>query len=297
VSEEESAFAQSWKVEEPDGIKPVGLMTRVVTAVAYAAVVLGAIALGRYVTGVVFGLMAGAAALEFYTMSRRESRLPNELFGVAAAGIMPIAAAFWGMGGLSAIMTALIVGSLVWHVVFVRVRTADTATTVFGALYTGFLLAYLVLIIDTFAAGTVLAFAVVISVWANDSFAYLVGSMIGRHKMAPRISPKKSWEGFIAGLIGTVVVWVLLVTAVPALLPSMPETGLSLWWALLTGLAVGIAVVIGDLAESRMKREAGVKDAGNILPGHGGFLDRLDSLILVCLVAYWMLWWGGAILR
>ncbi len=289
------ASKQNWTVEEPEGIKRVGLFTRFVTAAAYAAVVLGAIAFGRYATGVVFGVMAGAAALEFYAMSRREARLPNELFGVLAAGFMPMAAALWGMAGLTAIMTALVAASLVWHVVFIRVRTADTAITVFGALYTGFLIAYLVLIIEVFAAGTILAFAVVISVWANDSLAYLVGSMIGRHKMAPRISPKKSWEGFLAGLGGTLIVWVSLVTWIPSTLPSLPDTGLSLTWAICTGLAIGVTVVIGDLAESRMKREAGVKDAGTILPGHGGFLDRIDSLILVCLVAYWMLWWGGAL--
>lgn len=297
MTDAESDVKRNRNVEEPDGIKSVGLVTRLVTAVAYGAVVLGAIALGRYATGVVFGVMAGAAALEFYTMSRREARLPNELFGVLAAGFMPMAAALWGMAGLSAIMTALVAASLVWHVAFVRLRTADTAITVFGALYTGFLLAYLILIIDVFTAGTMLAFAVVASVWLNDSLAYLVGSMIGRHKMAPRISPKKSWEGFFAGLTGTVIVWVSLVTWIPAVVPSLPDTGLSLPWAIATGLTIGVAVVIGDLVESRMKREAGVKDAGNILPGHGGFLDRLDSLILVCLVAYWMLWWGGATLR
>jgi len=294
VAEDQSAFSMSANIQEPDGIKPVGLITRVITALAYGTVVLGAIALGPLPTGVVFGIMAGWAALEFYAMSRRESRLPNEFFGVAAAGFMPVAAALWGMGGLSAIMTALIAASLVWHVVFVRVRTTDTATTVFGALYTGFLLAYLVLIISEFAAGTELAFAVVASVWINDSFAFFFGSMFGRHKMSPRISPKKSWEGFFAGLMGTLAVWALLVLAVPRLFPTLPETGLSLTWALLTALAVGIAVVIGDLAESRMKREAGVKDSGNALPGHGGFLDRLDSMILACLVAYWMMWWGGA---
>lgn len=292
-----SASKRNWKVEEPDGIKSGGLLTRVMTAFAYAVVVLGAIALGRYATGVVFGIMSGAAALEFYAMSRREARLPNELFGVLAAGFMPMAAALWGMSGLTAIMTALVAASLVWHVLFVRVRTADTAITVFGALYTGFLIAYLVLIIEVFAAGTILAIAVVISVWVNDSLAYLVGSMVGRHKMSPRISPKKSWEGFFAGLAGTVVVWVSFVTWIPAVVPSLPDTGLSLPWAIATGVAIGVTVVIGDLAESRMKREAGVKDAGTILPGHGGFLDRVDSLILVCLVAYWMLWWGGATLR
>ncbi len=297
MTDTQSASKRNWKVEEPAGIKPARLLTRVVTAVAYGAIVLGAIAFGRYATGVVFGVMAGGAALEFYAMSRREARLPNEVFGVAAAGFMPMAAALWGMAGLSAIMTALVAASLVWHVWFIRVRTADTAITVFGALYTGFLIAYLVLIIDVFSAGTILAFSVVVSVWANDSLAYLVGSMFGRYKMAPRISPKKSWEGFFAGLAGTLVVWLSLVTWIPAVFPALPNTGLSLLWAIFTGITISLAVVVGDLAESRMKREAGVKDAGTILPGHGGFLDRLDSLILVCLVAYWMLWWGGATLR
>ena len=102
----------------------------------------------------------------------------------------------------------MIAASLVWHVSFVRVRTADTALTVFGAVYTGFLLAYLVLILRVFSSGMILAFAVVLSVWANDSLAYLVGSTFGRHKMAPRISPKKSWEGFIAGILGSMAVWV-----------------------------------------------------------------------------------------
>ena len=103
-----------------------------------------------------------------------------------------------------------------WHVFFVRVRTSDTATTVFGAVYTGFLLAYLVLILRVFDYGMILAFAVVLSVWANDSLAYLVGSTLGRHKMAPRISPKKSWEGFVAGIAGSMIVWVGLAVLVPA---------------------------------------------------------------------------------
>jgi phosphatidate cytidylyltransferase len=178
----------------------------------------------------------------------------------------------------------------VWHVLFIRVRTADTAMTVFGAVYTGFLLAYLVLI-RRFDNGLLLSIAVVFSVWAADMGAYFIGSLLGRHKMAPLISPKKSWEGTAAGALFAVGIW--------ALVPLVPTTALTpgapMMWglALLTGAAVALSSVIGDLAESRMKREAGIKDSGNSLPGHGGFLDRLDSLILVCLVAYWVMWWGG----
>lgn len=281
----------SRSVREPDGIKPVSFVIRAATAIGYAAAVVGSLFLGSLGVGALFGVMAGFCAAEFYAMERRESRLPNEFFGVTAASAMPLAAALWGTGGLSAVVTALAAASLVWHVWFLRVRTADTAVTVFGAVYTGFLLTYLVLIRE-FDAGLPLSLAVVASVWVGDSFAYLFGSTLGRHRLAPRISPRKSWEGFFAGTIGTVAVWAV-VPSLPRLGIALPGADLSLPWALLTGLAIGIAALIGDLFESRMKREAGVKDSGNALPGHGGFLDRLDSLILVCLVAYWMLWWGG----
>jgi phosphatidate cytidylyltransferase len=287
------------RIEEPEGIKPQGLGVRLVTSAVYAAVVLGAIWFGEHgplgsyepiVLGVVFGIFAGFAAAEFYALSRREARLPNDGFGILAAVAMPVFAALWGMAGLTAVMTALIAGSLVWHVIFVRVRTADTALTVFGAVYTGFMLAYLVLILRVFSSGMLLAFAVVFSVWANDSLAYLVGSTLGRHKMSPRISPKKSWEGFIAGVSGSVAIWVGLAL-------GFPQVGVGVPLAVSVGSLVGVAVLVGDLFESRMKREAGVKDSGNLLPGHGGFLDRLDSLILVCLVAYWLLHWAGVPLR
>jgi phosphatidate cytidylyltransferase len=275
--------------ESPEGLKPRKLGLRIVTGVLYAVVILVVLVSGSFVTGVAFGIMAGFAAAEFYAMQRRESRLPNEVFGVAAATLMPIAAAVWELRGLSSTVTALFALSLFWHVAFHRVGTADTAETIFGALYTGFLLGYLVLVREL-DGGLVLSIALVASVWAADSVAYLVGSAIGRHKMVPSISPKKSWEGFIAGVLGCVLVWSLVPLAgrLPVEAPNIP-----LWLAILTGVGVAVSSLVGDLAESRMKREAGVKDSGHALPGHGGFLDRLDSLIFACLVAYWILWWGG----
>ncbi len=286
--------AASAKTERPAGLNPRSLAGRVGTGLAYGLVVVISLAAGTLVTGLVFGIMAAFAASEFYAMERREARLPNEMFGIAAAGLMPLAAALWGLQGLSAVVTALIAASLVWHTMFVRVRTADTAITVFGAVYTGFLLAYLVLV-RSYEAGLVLALTLVLSVWCMDVFAFFFGSLFGRHKMAPRISPKKSWEGFLAGALGSVGVWVALPFVPSFTLGPLhfANPGISIGLAILTGVAVAVSSVIGDLAESRMKREAGVKDSGTSLPGHGGFLDRLDSLILVCLVAYWVLWWGG----
>ncbi|MBI5230729.1 MAG: phosphatidate cytidylyltransferase [Coriobacteriales bacterium] len=235
--------------------------------------------------GVIIAAMAAFASWEFYQIARREQRLPNELFGVVAAAAMPVMAALLGLRGTSASLTALVALAIPWSVLYTRVRTADVAVTVFGSVYTGFMLSYLVLVREL-KFGLILSFAFIVSVWASDVVAYFVGSLWGRHKLSPRISPKKSWEGFFGGFLATVAVWV----AVPTL---FPETGVTMWLALLTGAAVAVSALIGDLFESRVKREAGIKDSGYMLPGHGGFLDRLDSTIFASFVVYWVLWWGG----
>ena len=132
-----------------------------------------------------------------------------------------------------------------------------------------------------------LVLGILLSVWANDSFAYLVGSKFGKHKLAPRTSPKKSWEGFFAGLAGSAVFWCLM-TLVPGVTMSIPQ-------AILFGLASGLMGVLGDLAESRIKRNSGFKDSGTIMPGHGGLLDRCDSLFLVAVTSAILLVAGGCI--
>ncbi len=259
-------------------------VVRTATAAIYAAIMISAILWGRDLgLGVVLSIAGMFAVGELYAITRREHRLPNEILGIVAVGSMPIAAALAGWLGLMSAVTALVIAAVAWHVAFRQVRTSDTAVTVFGALYVGFLLSFFVLI-RQLDDGTILALATLFSVWANDVFAYLIGSTLGRHKMAPRISPHKSWEGFAAGTAFTMLVWYLTGLVV--------DIGLSTAWLLLVGAAIALAAVLGDLFESRIKREAGVKDSGTLLPGHGGFLDRFDSLILVSIVAYHLLWIG-----
>lgn len=266
------------------GLSALGV--RLGTALVLGVVMLAVVIWGRSLgLGLLLGVISALASAEFYTITRRENRLPNEVFGVAAAAAMPVAAAIWGKIGLTASVTLLVVAALAWHLAFRQVRTSDTAVTVFGAVYVGFLLAHLVLVREL-DFGTELTLAVILSVWANDVFAYLIGSTMGRHKLAPSISPKKSWEGFVAGTLFTVLVWVGVYFVTDSPLP--------LGWLAITGVGISLAAIVGDLAESRLKREAGVKDSGALLPGHGGFLDRFDSLILVSVVAYYVLVWGGA---
>lgn len=142
----------------------------------------------------------------------------------------------------------------------------------------------------------IFVFTLITIVWANDTGAYLVGSSIGKHKMAPKISPKKSWEGFFGGVIFAIAVsliWYSLywskvdgsqlqemifgVEAVDNIVPRI------LW--MLFGLCVAVAAVVGDLFESKLKRNLGVKDSGNMIPGHGGMLDRFDATFMAVYVA------------
>lgn len=121
------------------------------------------------------------------------------------------------------------------------------------------------------------------TVWANDVGAYLVGMAIGRHKMAPKISPKKSWEGFIGGLIfgisAAIAWWIFYFGPAQALEVGVEYPSNTLIWAGL-GLLTALAAVVGDLVESKFKRSLGVKDSGKLIPGHGGILDRFDALYL-----------------
>ena len=135
--------------------------------------------------------------------------------------------------------------------------------------------------------GAILVLGLFVSVWGSDAFAYLIGSAIGKHKLAPHISPNKSWEGFIAGLVFAMIVWYLL--------SYIPGVSLSLPQALIFGLINGLAGVLGDLVESRIKRNSGFKDSGTIMPGHGGLLDRCDSQFLVTLSGTILLVLGGCI--
>lgn len=122
----------------------------------------------------------------------------------------------------------------------------------------------------------------VVLVWVNDCFAYMGGSLLGRHKMWERHSPGKTWEGTAIGVVFCVVAAVFLG---PLLVPDCADA-LAWWQWMVIGLVCGVVGTLGDLAESMLKRSVGVKDSGNIMPGHGGFLDRFDSLLVITPVIF-----------
>jgi phosphatidate cytidylyltransferase len=128
------------------------------------------------------------------------------------------------------------------------------------------------------------------AVWAGDIVALYVGRSLGRHKLAPRLSPGKTWEGAVGSLLGSLLVTVLLLVLAVQLakhdILTLAFHGTLAHWLILA-LVVNVAAQVGDLAESALKRSAGVKDSGTLLPGHGGVLDRIDALLLAAPVLWY----------
>lgn len=262
------------------------LLTRTTSGAIYAITVVVCLFWGRVPTMVLIAGMAWLCCSEFYRIVRMGGRMPNELIGLTAAVLYPVVALL-NPGAMTLVTLLSMLACGIWYVLTPRFSISDASITMFGAIYTGLLLSSVVTIrmASPGFEGALLTFGTMGSIWLSDAAAYFVGSRIGKHKMAPRISPNKSWEGFFGGMVGSILIWVLLFI--------LKVEDISLPLALLAGVLVDITGVAGDLFESRLKRSVGVKDSGNLLPGHGGLLDRTDSLLFGCMTALFILRFGG----
>lgn len=288
TSERKAVAAGAPAAKNGTGSWLAGFITRAAAGIVYAVVFILCLVLGIVPTAIFVSVMSGLCCYEFFRMTRLDGKMANERMGIAAAVLFPLSALGDSML-LNALLFALMLAVGIWYVWSPRTRISDVAVTLMGPIYTGFMLSAIVLLRDAVPgfAGALLSVGVCASLWVSDSFAYIVGSRIGKHKMVPKISPKKSWEGFVGGILGSVLIWLILWVT--------HFYKLSLLYALLCGVVVSILGVIGDLIESRIKRGVGVKDSGNLIPGHGGMLDRSDSLICGCITAQLMLMIGGVL--
>ena len=157
---------------------------------------------------------------------------------------------------------------------------SEWSVTFFGIFYVSWSLSHLLLLRDLRPYGQTITFMLFVMIWAADIFAYLVGKKWGRRHLAESISPKKTWEGTFAGVLASVIVALLF--QVCAL-----KTTLRISEAIFLGLLIGVLSLVSDLGESLIKRSAGVKDSSNLLPGHGGVLDRFDSFLLTSPIFYY----------
>jgi len=234
------------------------------------------------------GAAAALGAVEFYRLGTHAGARPLTVFGVIWAVLFVVAALFdvdWGTGALLASAAVL---PLVWLVVFRRdTRFQSWVWTLTGILYLGWTLGHYVAL-RQLDHGRELVILAVFTTFACDTSAFFVGRAWGRHHMAPAISPHKTWEGAIGGFVGAVAAALALRS-----LLSLGDWSLPLNYveAIGVGCLIGVVAQLGDLLESLLKRRAGVKDSGNLIPGHGGVLDRIDSLVFTGVIVYYFVLW------
>ncbi|MDQ6879525.1 MAG: phosphatidate cytidylyltransferase [Candidatus Dormibacteraeota bacterium] len=261
------------------GTKPSPLMVRILSAFVILAIVIGAIYAGTYGAYALAAVLGGLALWEFRGLSDgMGSRAPSWL-------LFPLGAFFAYSGTLLkqvdvnlVLSLSLVVGLAAF--LFVpgkRQGLGRWAMGVAGALYIGMPLNYYLLLYASQPHGLVWVLFTIFAIVANDSLALLIGSRFGRHPFFPSISPRKTAEGAIAGVVGSVIVMLVGVSAIIGLAPIH---------AIALGILVGVSAQMGDLVESQMKRIAEVKDSSNLIPGHGGVLDRLDSILFPPILVY-----------
>jgi phosphatidate cytidylyltransferase len=270
--------------------------TAIRTAVAAVGIpiAVAAMYLGGWVLAALLALCAVLAARELFRMAEKKRALPLDAVGLAgAAGLIALAAVDPARGvdtplpsaGLVVIVVAALTASI-WQRGVQGEPLLSVAVTLMGAVYPALLafalfLRHLPDVVSPLHGTAILLFPVVLT-WLSDTFAYFAGRMWGKKKLIPKVSPGKTVAGSLGAVIGTP----LAAVGYSILLQRFPTWRMGIGEALAFGILVSIAAQVGDLAESLLKRDVGVKDSGRLLPGHGGALDRFDSLFFTLPLGY-----------
>jgi phosphatidate cytidylyltransferase len=256
----------------------------IVTGVALAVVALIALAVQPWAFAIVAGGVALLAQAELYTTMRHRGFQAATALGLVLGALVMGAAYFRGEPAMLLFVVLSVPLGLLWHMAAAPKARLDlvmnVGATLFGILYVPLLASFILLLLIQQNSGQVIMLSVLgLTIW-YDVAAFAIGTLWGSRPLAPTISPKKSWEGLIGATVATFAVAIAVLPFVEILTPAR-------------SLAVAAVVVIfaplGDLAESAIKRDLGVKDMGSILPGHGGMLDRFDSVLFVAPAAFYLL--------
>jgi phosphatidate cytidylyltransferase len=272
------------------------LTRRIIFAVIAAPIAIAIVYYGDWALAILLSILAALAAWELFRIARETGALPLEPAGITLAALLPIAVHAQRLGLYSLSLTTLVALLLLLFASTIWLRgpagkpLASVSITAFGVAYAGLFSYIYALRYHDYAvgaaAGTALVLLPVLLTWTTDIGAYMFGRTFGRKKLIPSISPGKTVEGAVGGLGLAIVVCLLYVRFI---LMRYAQLGLTIQGAVLFAVVVSVAAQTGDLAESLLKREAGIKDSSRIIPGHGGILDRFDSLLFVMPIAFLLL--------
>jgi phosphatidate cytidylyltransferase len=264
---------------------------RLITALGLALVGLPAILLGGVFYFLLMGTFLIGAAWEFVNLFRAVKFQPQMQVTVGGVALILITRMFFPQFAMPVFAGTILV-ALAWHLIsYERGRdeaALDFGVTVTGLAYIGWIGAYL-LDIRNLPEGGWWFMLVLPSVWLADSGAYSIGRAYGKHKLAPRLSPKKSWEGYGASVFTGMIGGAFLVYAYTTY--GSLTGDIAIWQGAVLGLILGAVTPLGDLGESMIKRQSGIKDSSDVIPGHGGFFDRIDTWLWGAVIGYYFLVW------
>ncbi len=262
------------------------LKTRVIVSVILIPVVIAIVWFGEPWFPILVAGWGSVAAWEFFHLVAK-NKTPTLIYFGLVWSLLFILSPYYNY---SFILPVLLSSAIILPLIYLLFRRnkeqafASWVWTIGGILYIGWLLSYWVELRGPLD-GRNWVFLGLLATFASDSAAYFIGRKWGKHYLAPSVSPKKTWEGAIAGVIGAIIIGLLFTLPTPLSLP------LNYWQAVILGAAISIFGQFGDLVKSLFKRNMGVKDSSNLIPGHGGFLDRIDSIVFAGVVVYYYVIW------
>ncbi len=269
------------------------LKHRVITAAVGVPLIILAIWFGDPWITLFVAAAALAGTYEFYRMADSDRREPLLYLGLLWTLALVLSPHYRNPDLLPIVVTAAMLVSLICLLLRPSREKAfhEWAWTIAGALYVGWMLSYW-LNLRGLEDGRNWVYLAMLTTFANDTGAYFIGRARGKHRLAPAISPAKTWEGAIGGLVSAILAAIVIATVLKLISVELGTSFAFRYWQItILGFLVGLFAQLGDLVESLLKRKMGVKESGHLLPGHGGVLDRFDSLIFVGAVVYYYVIW------
>lgn len=255
------------------------MLKRILTALWGIPLILWIVHLGDQLFFILIEIIACFGVLEFYNLLEKRGYKTLKLEGIIAAFLYILFLYLESRWALRIFLPLLVLSILIYELIKKEHSIIEIALTFLGFFYIPFLLGYL-LLIRNLRLGEQLTYFILIITWISDTSAFLVGKYLGKHKLAPSISPNKTIEGAIAAIVSSTITSMIFgyLYYERYILP------------LVLGITLGVMGQLGDLVESMLKREIGTKDSSSLLPGHGGILDRFDSLLFIAPTTYYMLY-------